>query len=59
MNFSSDNITPICPEILAAIAAESDADALPYGADDKSGQLDEAFSTLFGINFNNLMYILH
>jgi len=50
MNFSSDNITPICPEILAAIAAESDADALPYGADDKSRQLDEAFSTLFGID---------
>jgi len=48
MNFSSDNVTPICPEILAAIAAESDANALPYGADDKSQQLDEAFSELFG-----------
>ena len=48
MNFSSDNVTPICPEILAAIAAESDASALPYGADDKSRQLDDAFSELFG-----------
>ncbi len=48
MNFSSDNVTPICPEILAAIAAESDASALPYGADDKSQMLDAAFSGLFG-----------
>ncbi|MBP3126919.1 beta-eliminating lyase-related protein [Thalassospira sp. ER-Se-21-Dark] len=48
MNFSSDNVTPICPEILAAIAAESDASALPYGADDKSQKLDAAFSELFG-----------
>ena len=48
MNFSSDNVTPICPGILAAIAAESDASALPYGADDKSQQLDAAFSELFG-----------
>ncbi|MCC9624288.1 beta-eliminating lyase-related protein [Thalassospira sp. MA62] len=47
MNFSSDNVTPICPEILTAIAAESDASALPYGADDKSQQLDAAFSNLF------------
>ncbi|NIY77632.1 threonine aldolase [Thalassospira sp. HF15] len=47
MNFSSDNVTPICPEILAAIAAESDASALPYGVDDKSQQLDAAFSKLF------------
>ncbi|MBC06720.1 beta-eliminating lyase-related protein [Thalassospira sp.] len=48
MNFSSDNVTPICPEILAAIVAESDASALPYGVDDKSQQLDDAFSKLFG-----------
>ncbi|WP_033069168.1 threonine aldolase family protein [Thalassospira australica] len=48
MNFSSDNVTPICPEILAAIAAESDHNALPYGADEKSEQLDAAFSRLFG-----------
>jgi threonine aldolase len=48
MNFSSDNVTPICPEILSAIAAESDASALPYGADDKSQKLDAAFSELFG-----------
>ncbi|MEQ8391407.1 MAG: beta-eliminating lyase-related protein [Thalassospira sp.] len=48
MNFSSDNVTPICPEILNAIAVESDHAALPYGADDKSRQLDAAFSELFG-----------
>lgn len=48
MNFSSDNVTPICPEILAAIAAESDRAALPYGADDQSQMLDGAFSELFG-----------
>lgn len=48
MNFSSDNVSPICPEILSAIAAESESAALPYGADDKSQQLDAAFSELFG-----------
>ncbi|MFV1851005.1 MAG: threonine aldolase family protein [Thalassospira sp.] len=48
MNFSSDNVTPICPEILAAIAAESDRAALPYGADGQSQMLDSAFSELFG-----------
>ncbi len=47
MNFSSDNVSPICPEILAAIGAASEA-ALPYGADDASRQLDAAFSDLFG-----------
>jgi len=47
MNFSSDNVSPICPEILSAIAAESDHAALPYGADDQSQQLDAAFSNLF------------
>jgi threonine aldolase len=48
MNFSSDNVTPICPEILKAIAAESDSAALPYGVDDKSQQIDATFSELFG-----------
>ena len=48
MNFSSDNVSPICPEILAAIAAESESSALPYGADDQSQKLDAAFSKLFG-----------
>ncbi|MBX2829633.1 MAG: threonine aldolase [Rhodospirillales bacterium] len=47
MNFSSDNVSPICPEILNAIAAESDHAALPYGADNQSQQLDAAFSKLF------------
>jgi threonine aldolase len=48
MNFSSDNVAPICPEILAAIAAESETAALPYGADDQSLKLDTAFSEVFG-----------
>jgi threonine aldolase len=48
MNFSSDNVSPICPEILEAIVAESQSDALPYGADDLSAKLDAAFSDLFG-----------
>ncbi len=47
MNFSSDNVSPICPEILAAIGEASDP-ALPYGADAASQQLDHAFSDLFG-----------
>lgn len=47
MNFSSDNVSPICPEILSAIAAESETAALPYGQDGKSRQLDAAFSEVF------------
>lgn len=47
MNFSSDNVSPVCPEILAAIAAQSEKSALPYGQDEESAQLDAAFSNLF------------
>ncbi|PKR55847.1 threonine aldolase family protein [Thalassospira marina] len=47
MNFSSDNVSPVCPEILAAIVAQSSSSALPYGQDEDSARLDAAFSTLF------------
>lgn len=47
MNFSSDNVSPVCPEILTAIAGQSDSSALPYGQDAQSGKLDAAFSSLF------------
>lgn len=47
MNFSSDNVSPLCPEILAAITQESEGSALPYGQDELSGKLDAAFSAVF------------
>ncbi|WP_349593754.1 beta-eliminating lyase-related protein [Thalassospira sp. NFXS8] len=47
MNFSSDNVSPVCPEILAAIASQSDTSALPYGQDDETAKLDAAFSNMF------------
>ncbi|OSQ39619.1 threonine aldolase family protein [Thalassospira mesophila] len=47
MNFASDNVTPVCPEIQAAIDAQCQGNAPAYGGDDVSGTLDRAFSGLF------------
>ena len=46
MHFFSDNATPICPELLAAIAAADQADH-GYDGDAWSARLDGAFSALF------------
>jgi threonine aldolase len=46
MQFFSDNATPVCPEVMAAIAAADQADH-GYDGDAWSGRLDQAFSTLF------------
>jgi threonine aldolase len=47
MNFCSDNVTGIAPEILAAIAAANQGTAMPYGHDQISQQLETQFSELF------------
>jgi len=47
MRFFSDNAAPVCPEVMAAIAAANAVDAA-YDGDALSRGLDEAFSRLFG-----------
>ncbi|WP_339780974.1 beta-eliminating lyase-related protein [uncultured Thalassospira sp.] len=47
MNFASDNVTPVCPEIQAAIDAQCQGNAPAYGGDDVSASLDRTFSDLF------------
>ena len=46
MHFYSDNATPVCPEVMAAIAAADHADH-GYDGDAWSVRLDGAFSALF------------
>lgn len=46
MHFFSDNATPVCPQIMAAIAAADHADH-GYDGDRWSARLDAAFSALF------------
>lgn len=47
MNFRSDNVAPVADEILAAIAAANAGAAAPYGQDDITGRLDDAFAQIF------------
>ena len=47
MHFFSDNTTPICPDVMAAITAADHADH-GYDGDAWSRRLDGAFSDLFG-----------
>ena len=46
MHFFSDNATPVCPQVMAAIAAADHADH-GYDGDAWSARLDSAFSDLF------------
>lgn len=46
MLFFSDNTTPVCPEVMAAMAAADHIDK-PYDGDCWSAKLDSAFSALF------------
>ncbi|WP_028056062.1 threonine aldolase family protein [Sphingobium bisphenolivorans] len=48
MHFFSDNSTPVCPEVMAAIAAADQADH-GYDGDRWSARLNGAFSDLFGM----------
>jgi threonine aldolase len=47
MNFASDNVTGVAPEIMAALAAANEGTAMPYGNDELSQQLAVQFSELF------------
>jgi threonine aldolase len=47
MNFCSDNIVWVAPEIMAALVASSHEIAMPYGNDDRSQRLSTLFSELF------------
>ncbi|HLO50097.1 MAG TPA: low specificity L-threonine aldolase [Kamptonema sp.] len=47
MNFCSDNVTGVSPEIMAAIAAANDGAAMPYGNDECTQRLQAKFSELF------------
>ncbi len=47
MNFSSDNVTGVCPEIMAALAAANAGAVMPYGADEYTERLEAKFSELF------------
>ena len=47
MHFFSDNATPVCPEVMAAIVAADQADH-GYDGDRWSARLNGAFSDLFG-----------
>lgn len=47
MNFCSDNVTGVSPEIMAAIAAANDGATMPYGNDECTQNLQGKFSELF------------
>ncbi len=47
MNFSSDNVTGVAPEIMAALVAANDGAAISYGNDEYTQRLEVKFSELF------------
>lgn len=47
MNFCSDNVTGVCPEILAAVAATNEGPAMPYGNDIATKEIEAAFNSVF------------
>lgn len=46
-NFCSDNVTPMAPEILAALAAANDGSTPPYGADPWTARLTARLREVF------------
>ena len=46
-NFGSDNVTPVCPPIMAAINAANSGMLPSYGADEFTEKLQRAASTVF------------
>jgi len=50
MNFCSDNVTGVAPEIMAALVAANDGAAMPYGNDECTQRLENKFSELFETN---------
>ncbi|MCL2933452.1 MAG: low specificity L-threonine aldolase [Trichodesmium sp. MAG_R03] len=49
MNFCSDNVTEICPEIIAALIAANERAMMPYGADKYTQTLESKFSSIFEV----------
>lgn len=47
MNFCSDNVTGIAPEIMAAINAANQGATMPYGNDEYTQRLESKFAELF------------
>ena len=47
MNFCSDNMAEVCPEIMAALIAANEKAMMPYGADKYTQQLESKFSSFF------------
>ncbi len=47
MNFASDNVTGISPEIMAALSAANEGTAIPYGQDEYTQRLETQFNELF------------
>jgi threonine aldolase len=47
MNFASDNVTGISPEILSALNAANEGTVMPYGQDEYTQRLKTEFSNLF------------
>jgi threonine aldolase len=46
-NFASDNVSGASPEIITALLAASECQAMPYGADEWTLRLEKEFTTLF------------
>ena len=47
MNFCSDNVTEVCPEIMAALIAANEGAMMPYGGDEYTQRLETKFSLIF------------
>lgn len=47
MNFASDNVTGVSPEIMAALNAANDGAAMPYGNDAYTQRLETQFNEVF------------
>ena len=47
INFASDNVTGVAPEIMAALNAANEGSATPYGQDDDTQRLEAQFNELF------------
>jgi threonine aldolase len=50
MNFCSDNVSPVAPEIMAALLSANQGAAMPYGHDDYTQRLNSRFAELFETN---------
>jgi threonine aldolase len=47
VNFASDNVAGVAPDILAALEAANHGAAMPYGADDVTRRLEKRFAEVF------------